>query len=631
MKILPLLLLTLPLCATAQDVFNAIRNNDLSALKKADVTVRDRRGNTPLIYAAGFGSVAAVRMLLEAGSDVDARNAFDATPLIWAAGNLEKLRLLIDRGANVNVKTKQGRTPLMVAAACDGCSASVRLLLEKGADPRAQDIGNDTALMLAAESGDTESLRLLLAAGGDAKSGNKSGLTPLHRAAFNCNLESARLLLSHGADANARNTFSGRVKFGDIQLVGLTPLGIAAPFCRTELIDVLIEAGADVNAKDIRGMTPLMLAVASETQDAAIVRRLVHAGAGVNAKSATGESPLDWAKKFGDRDAISILTAEGAHEAAKPTVAAHREADPRAPRAAVETAVRLLEGSATEFFRQSGCVGCHHQPLAVMASAAARMDGAADLVKMISTQFASSEDNLMQRFDPGGGADGEGYSLLALHATGYAPDSVTDTIAVHTAAMQRRAGNWHTGDAPRAPLQESDIARTARAMRSLQLYAPPALRPEFEQRIARARDFILEAHARTNDDFAMQLAAAHWAGAPQARVQALGRALAAMQREDGGWSQNPNLTSDSYATGETLWALHETGILKPADAAYQRGVKFLLSTQRADGSWFVRSRAPKFQPYFESGFPYGHDQWISSAATAWAVMALAPAMEKEKK
>ena len=39
-----------------------------------------------------------------------------------------------------------------------------------------------------------------------------------------------------------------------------------------------------------------------------------------------------------------------------------------------------------------------------------------------------------------------------------------------------------------------------------------------------------------------------------------------------------------------------------------------------------RSRAPEFQPYFESGFPYGHDQWISASATAWATMALAQAM-----
>ena len=61
----------------------------------------------------------------------------------------------------------------------------------------------------------------------------------------------------------------------------------------------------------------------------------------------------------------------------------------------------------------------------------------------------------------------------------------------------------------------------------------------------------------------------------------------------------------------------------PSDAAYSKGVQFLLKTQLEDGSWFVRSRAPKFQPYFEGGFPYGQNQWISSMATGWATAALA--------
>ncbi len=42
----------------------------------------------------------------------------------------------------------------------------------------------------------------------------------------------------------------------------------------------------------------------------------------------------------------------------------------------------------------------------------------------------------------------------------------------------------------------------------------------------------------------------------------------------------------------------------------------------SDGSWLVKSRAPKFQPYFDTSFPYCDDQWISSAATAWAATAL---------
>jgi hypothetical protein len=63
-------------------------------------------------------------------------------------------------------------------------------------------------------------------------------------------------------------------------------------------------------------------------------------------------------------------------------------------------------------------------------------------------------------------------------------------------------------------------------------------------------------------------------------------------------------------------------------ALRQRVAKDILATQRADGSWYVRSRAPKFQPCFESGFPYGSDQWISSMATGWATTALALALEK---
>jgi hypothetical protein len=57
-----------------------------------------------------------------------------------------------------------------------------------------------------------------------------------------------------------------------------------------------------------------------------------------------------------------------------------------------------------------------------------------------------------------------------------------------------------------------------------------------------------------------------------------------------------------------------------------RGVTYLLKTQQTDGSWHGKSRAPKFQPYFESGFPYGPDQWISASATAWATIALANGM-----
>ncbi|MBM3763171.1 MAG: hypothetical protein FJW36_23370 [Acidobacteria bacterium] len=63
---------------------------------------------------------------------------------------------------------------------------------------------------------------------------------------------------------------------------------------------------------------------------------------------------------------------------------------------------------------------------------------------------------------------------------------------------------------------------------------------------------------------------------------------------------------------------------------FEHGIDWLLRNQATDGSWHVKTRihtqAPISPPYFESGFPYGKDQFISSAATAFAAMALAEAL-----
>jgi hypothetical protein len=84
------------------------------------------------------------------------------------------------------------------------------------------------------------------------------------------------------------------------------------------------------------------------------------------------------------------------------------------------------------------------------------------------------------------------------------------------------------------------------------------------------------------------------------------------------------MDADAYATGEALVALQGSG-LTAIDPVVRRGIEFLLRSQLPDGSWYVASRSVPIQAYFESGFPHGADQWISAAATAWAVTALAPA------
>ena len=126
-----------------------------------------------------------------------------------------------------------------------------------------------------------------------------------------------------------------------------------------------------------------------------------------------------------------------------------------------------------------------------------------------------------------------------------------------------------------------------------------------------------------NEDRAFQVLGLVWSGKQDRARQAAGDLLR-LQRSDGGWAQRATLASDAYATGQALVALRESGALKASDDAYQNGAQFLLGTQMEDGSWYVRSRSLAFQPYFESGFPYGHDQFVSAAATNWAAMALVP-------
>ena len=126
----------------------------------------------------------------------------------------------------------------------------------------------------------------------------------------------------------------------------------------------------------------------------------------------------------------------------------------------------------------------------------------------------------------------------------------------------------------------------------------------------------------------MQLLGLTWAGSTASSIDRAAKRVLALQRKDGGWAPTPHLKSDAYATGTALYALKESGAA--SDAAYRRGFAYLLSTQAEDGSWFVASRAPKFQPYFDGGFPYGHDAWISQWATGYATAALSHAIPETR-
>jgi ankyrin repeat protein len=620
--------------AAPDDVYQAIRADDLAKLKTllgsaADVSAPGPDGVTPLMLAAGIGSLDAVKWLLERGASIDAQNAFGSTALMWAATQPEKVRLLLDRGANPNLATKTGRTALFVAAMSEQSAPIVRALIAKGADIRVRDAFGNTMALAAAVGNDVETIRLVVDAGVDVNAAGATDFTPLVAASYHGNLRAVELLLAKGARVNAvaRKTVlfpPEDPKSGPISLGNVTPL-LAAASQYPAVVRRLVEAGADVNATDVRGMTPLMLAVASDTQDPATIRLLLERGADVTLRSKSGETAGDWARKTGVRAGIELLKVEPLAAPRPSTASASSAGDARA---AAERALALLETSSQKFFDSSGCVSCHHQNATNMAVGEARAHGLKvnadrmiDRMKMMAA--APPAPLLMERMDIGVP------EILASAAAGIAaldaPANLPmDLIVANIAAMQAADGSWHvlngTGDRPPTG---GAVTRAALCIRTLRAYAPPARAAEMSARIARARDWLLAATPATAEEANMRLLGLHWAGVDAARLKPLAAKIAESQQPDGGWRQREGLPTDAYATGQSLYALAKAGGATPADPLYKRGVAYLLATQSDTGAWRVASRSPKFQAYFNSAFPYAGDQWISAWATGWAAMALA--------
>jgi len=257
-------------------------------------------------------------------------------------------------------------------------------------------------------------------------------------------------------------------------------------------------------------------------------------------------------------------------------------------------------------------------------SGVARISATAKQMTRIRAYLESWRERELQDIAIPGRIDTTAYILAGLAEASYPPDAATDALARYVRRRQFADGAWRVST-HRPPIESSDITMTALSIRALRSFAPAPLKAEYERAAALGAAWLDHAKPQTMEDYVFKLQGLGWAGESRA-VRAAAGDLIAHQRADGGWGQLGTLSSDAYATGQALTALAQTGALKPSDAAYEKGVHFLLATQLEDGSWYVRTRAVALQPYFDSGFPYGPDQFISTAATNWAIMALAAAV-----
>ena len=422
--------------------------------------------------------------------------------------------------------------------------------------------------------------------------------TPLFGAVLRGDVAEAKRLLASGADPN-----EGR-------FLGAPPLTLALMRNDTAIARAMIAKGADVKALDGAGTSTLMWAATSETADVSMVDELLRLGVDPNIANKSGDTALTWASRRGYTPVVESLKTRGA-------------SDKAAVKQSVDKAIELLQKSGLQFSKVSSCSSCHHQSLPQMAYSKARERGfsvdaavSEQQVKSVIAMFRPARESMLEGKpnipDPSLSVS---YSLLGLAAEGYKPDSTTEAMA-HIVSLQQLADGSFTVLPARPPMESSAVSATALSLRALQLYGKDP-----EPQVVRARDWLRTVKPRTNEERAMQVLGLVWSKATAEDLRRPVASLSGEQRSDGGWAQLPALESDAYATGQALVSLQAAGV-PTTDAAYQRGVAFLLRTQRPDGSWLVRTRSFPFQPYRESGFPHGKDQWISAAGTAWSVMAL---------
>jgi len=163
--------------------------------------------NEELLYAAGRGDKKSVEKLLAKGADVNAKNNFGETALMWAFSNQRKAvaELLITKGANVNAKDEDGTTALKYAYSRD----TARFLIANGANVNVKDNLGRTPLMWVSVLGDKEVVELLISKGAKVDAKDEKGYTALklaslegdHRGPFSREQysEIVALLKKHGA------------------------------------------------------------------------------------------------------------------------------------------------------------------------------------------------------------------------------------------------------------------------------------------------------------------------------------------------------------------------------------------------------------------------------------------------
>ncbi|CAI7636057.1 unnamed protein product [Penicillium pancosmium] len=283
---------------------------------------------TPLSWAAQDGRVAILRLLIERGGDVNARDQ-DGEALISLAsrkGHTAVVSVLIELGADINVCDKDEVTPIAMASMI-GNEAALKLLVDHGADMNAIDPYGQTPLSRASISGNEALVKLLIEQGAEINAVDQNGQTPISLALKHRHMAVAETLIEQldtdipdgvgrskvlvdSQEILARSLIKQGKNINTIDKNGLTALSHALTNGHEALARFLIEQGADVNATGLDRPTPLSRAAAGGYE--AIAKLLIERGAKVNASDRSGWTPPSWALRNGCEALAKLLLDRGA-------------------------------------------------------------------------------------------------------------------------------------------------------------------------------------------------------------------------------------------------------------------------------------------------------------------------------
>ncbi len=239
--------------------------------------------------------------------------------------------------------------------------------------------------------------------------------------------------------------------------------------------------------------------------------------------------------------------------------------------------------------------------------------------------FKSRAESVREGKAVGGRAMTAAYALWTLDIGGRERDKTSDALVSYLLKRQEKDGRWKV-QTHRPPLEQSNIMTSFLAAYYTEQFANDEQKASVKKASDRAKAWILAKPLNSQEDRNARLWALSEFGL-DGKKQAV-EAILTAQKSDGGWSQVDDMPSDAYATGQTLYILSHVNALPSDHPAVLRAVDYLLKSQEADGSWFVKTRIKPIQRFFDNGDPHGKNQFISMSATGWAVAALASIHKK---